>query len=345
MTISHLGAVTLEKAASTGSALPGDVVTYTLRLRNSSGDRSETVDLVDILPNGFSYRPDTATVAGQPVEPRVAGKQLKWDAIEIAPMGTSVVTYDVVVSGAAKVGSFVNRARAFDPLTGQPVTEEARATVRIEPDPVFQCATVIGRVFDDRNLDGYFNTAKSKSKAVSPEVVERGLPNVRLIAPNGVSVTTDEHGRFSLPCAVLPRQIGSNFMLKLDERTLPAGYRLTTENPRVVRTTAGMLSKMNFGAARTPVARIDISEKAFLRPDALKPALSDGLRELVASIAKRPSVVRIVYQAAETETNREASKKLRIIERHIRKLWAEHGKYSLTVEALIERAAGRDKRK
>ena len=51
---------------------------------------------------------------------------------------------------------------------------------------------------------------------------EKGLPGVRLATVNGELITTE--GRYSVPCAMIPdAAIGSNFILKLDTRTLPTG--------------------------------------------------------------------------------------------------------------------------
>ena len=63
---------------------------------------------------------------------------------------------------------------------------------------------------------------------------------------------------------------GSNFIMKLDERTLPSGYRMTTENPRVVRATRGKMVKLNFGAAIHRVVRMELSPEAF-EPDSTDP--------------------------------------------------------------------------
>ena len=72
---------------------------------------------------------------------------------------------------------------------------------------------------------------------------------MRLATPRGLLVTTDAEGRFHVPCPDIPNaDRGSNFVMKLDDRTLPSGYRLTTENPRDVRITRGKLVKLNFGA-------------------------------------------------------------------------------------------------
>ena len=67
---------------------------------------------------------------------------------------------------------------------------------------------------------------------------------------NGVLITTDAEGRYHVPCAAIPdAAIGSNFLLKLDPRTLPTGYQVTSENPRDVRVTRGKVTVLNFGAA------------------------------------------------------------------------------------------------
>ncbi|MCT7375809.1 hypothetical protein [Chelativorans salis] len=102
----------------------------------------------------------------------------------------------------------------------------------------FGCSDIIGTVFDDQNGNGYQDAG------------EQGLPGVRLATVRGWLITTDARGRFHVACAnEAAGRFGSAFILKLDVRTLPSGYRLTTENPRVVRLTAAKMSKLNFGAS------------------------------------------------------------------------------------------------
>ncbi|WP_309085984.1 hypothetical protein [Chelativorans sp.] len=102
----------------------------------------------------------------------------------------------------------------------------------------FECAEVIGKVFNDRNGNGLQDRG------------EKGLPGVRVATPKGWLIITDEHGRFHVACADMPEgSLGSNFIMKVDTRSLPTGYRLTTENPSMVRLTAGRMAKLNFGAA------------------------------------------------------------------------------------------------
>jgi len=100
----------------------------------------------------------------------------------------------------------------------------------------FNCSDIIGIVFDDQNKNGFHDPS------------ERGLPGVGIATVNGVWIVTDRLGRFSLPCALIPGRFGSSFILKLDPRSLPAGYQVTTHNPVWLRATAGRVHVVGFGA-------------------------------------------------------------------------------------------------
>jgi hypothetical protein len=103
-------------------------------------------------------------------------------------------------------------------------------------------------VFDDVNRNGYQMGEKAAERARSARLL----------------VTSDDHGRFHITCAVAPDEDrGSNFILKVDDRTLPTGYRITTENPRVQRATRGKMMKFNFGAAINKIVRIDVANGVF----------------------------------------------------------------------------------
>jgi len=350
-----LGGLTITKTVDRGQANPGEVVTYTITVGNSSTNQTTVTDVVDVLPSGFIYQPGTATVNGVATEPVDSGRRLLWQDVSLPPTGTATIVLDVLISASVKPGDHDNVARAISPGTGLAVTPDAVATVRIAADPVFACSTIIGRVFDDLNQDGYYNgEPKEDHSAVTDQTYhgdkwnepeqpkrEKGLPGVRLVAPNGVAVTTDPHGRFSLPCAALPADIGSNFMLKLDTRTLPSGYRLTTENPRVVRVTPGMLTKMNFGATISRVVRVDLSDRAFGTGEAARQPrqeLVDGLKSMVAKVADTPTMLRISYQLANGESEKLARQRMREIEKLLRRLWPANGRYQLNVETVIQRS-------
>jgi hypothetical protein len=118
---------------------------------------------------------------------------------------------------------------------------------------------------------------------------------VRVVALDGMIITTDANGLFSVPCAALPRDSGSNFLLSLDERTLPTGFAMTTANPLVMRLTPGMLSEMNFGARLAQTMRIDLNAHAFAHGTTINPALAQGISVMVARLAEDPMGVDLVY--------------------------------------------------
>ena len=348
-----VGGIAITKVADRGTVRVGEVFTYTIEVTNISTVVTSTVDVVDVLPRGFLYRPGTGTLDGAPTEPTVSGRRLVWEDVTLAPGATSTVTLATFVSSSVTPGRHVNTAVARDSISGRPVSREARATVRVEADPVFACGTVIGRVFDDANHDGIardalgsavpmvsnqeFSTGKlgDLSPETGPEdMSEPGIPGVRLVTPNGLAVTTDQFGRFSLPCAALPRDIGSNFMLRLDERTLPTGFRVTSENPRVVRLTPGMITRMDFGASLSRVVRVDIAAAAFAGTT-LRSELEAGLVRMVTEIAGTPSVLRITYQLAPGEDARNGRTRAGAVEAAVRRLWPANGRYALTVETVV----------
>ena len=60
-------------------------------------------------------------------------------------------------------------------------------------------------------------------------------------------------------------RIGSNFVLRLDEATLPQGWAVTTDNPRSIRLTRGKMSELNFGVSEVDVINLQIDGRAFAR--------------------------------------------------------------------------------
>ena len=321
------GGVTLEKIAGVSTAVVGDVVPYTITIGNDAAGVAISARLADTLPEGFVMRTGTARLDGVAVEPVVSGRRIVLEPVTVQPGQKRELTMDVFVSSAAKPGLRTNHVRLISPLTGRDIAPEASATVRIEADAVLQCATILGRVFDDRNQDGHMDDAGA----------EKGLPNVRLISPRGLAIHTDAQGRFSVPCAALPRNIGGNFMLRLDARSLPSGYRLTTENPRVVRVTPGMITRLDFGATLSRLIRIDLAANAFDEAGMRAP-LQAGLKTLVSEVRDTPAMLRITYQLAPGESGKLAQQRIKAVQDALRRLWPANGRYELNVETTILRA-------
>jgi uncharacterized repeat protein (TIGR01451 family) len=337
------------KTATPTNAKLGDTITYSLRFENMLDTIEAGVSFVDTLPAGIVYTPGTATVTGGPAnDPVVAGRTLTWGPDDMDPGQVVEITYQTrLISGSA--GEYVNTAIAVG-ADGQVLSNVASATVTRRAEAVFDCTDIIGKVFDDYNMNGVqdgvvedrgITDQNYRRKLYEAEVgavgAEPGIPNVRLATPNGTLITTDEFGRYSVPCAALPADIGSNFFLKLDTRTLPTGYFVTTENPRVVRTTRGTISHMNFGATLGNLVEIDLLASAFAQSgDMPTKSLTDYVAQLVAQIRSVPSVVRLTYYRA-GEDDGVANARLDELEALIRRLWDAQGRYRLTIERIVRR--------
>jgi hypothetical protein len=161
---------------------------------------------------------------------------------------------------------------------------------------------------------------------------------VRVVTTRGSVITTDAFGRFHVPCAELPREMGSNFTIKLDTRSLPTGYRLTTENPRTIRVTPGKMAKVNFGVSLSRVVRIDLSAQAFTAEGQPSAALKQGISGLVAQLQAEPSVLRLNYRLA-GESDAVAARRLDRVEALVRGAWQDKGT-RLRVERTLQRPGG-----
>ena len=173
------------------------------------------------------------------MEPTTNGRELLWTDVDVpGGQGRPGSRWCSPWARASARASTPTAPRRWPRPTGALLTGEASATVRVVPDPTFDCTDVLGKVFDDENRNGMQETG------------ERGLAGVRLVTARGLVATTDAHGRFHITCAIVPREDrGSNFVLKLDDRTLPTGYRMTTRQVQVQRATRGKALPFHFGAA------------------------------------------------------------------------------------------------
>ena len=309
------------KRAKASTIHRGEKVAYVIEATDVS---LSPVRFVDVMPPGFAFIKGSAQVNGTTKVPTIDGQRLVFDGLEPDATGKIHLELTLVTTAAITPGSYTNKAQLIDPATDALVAS-AKAVVEVISDPVFDCGEIIGRVFDDKNSDGYQNDG------------EPGLPGVRVATVNGLLITTDKFGRFHVGCADVPdADIGSNFIMKLDTRTLPTGYRVTTENPRVVRLTRGKMTKLNFGASVGRVVRLDLKDEAFAKGGtALMPKWKAGLAQLVAILDKQPSTLRLTYHSGGKDKNL-ASKRLTAIESMIETMWKQRpGRYRLPIETRL----------
>ncbi len=310
------------KTTTVDSARLGEIVPYTLTFRNTADFTVRDVEFVDIMPRGFTYVSNSASIDGVPVEPTTADLQrLVWSGREVASGATSTLTLSLRLGAGIKGTKFTNTTFAWDPQNRNEISNQARAVIELEIESVFQCSHVIGRVFDDLDKDGYHDPG------------EPGLGGVRVVSVNGLLITTDQYGRYHVTCDSVPNEsIGSNYILKLDTRTLPTGYIVTSENPRVVRLTQGKISKINFAAANLRVVRVELSDDSFEgQGSGLKRETLQNLGKILALLGQERSVLELDYASTGSIDNTRNSR-LRSVKKLMLNAWKKQSKdYPLEV--------------
>jgi uncharacterized repeat protein (TIGR01451 family) len=346
------GALTVSKTTPLVQVTRGQLIPYTITVTNVLSGVVQGVALVDSFPAGFRYVPGSARIDGTPAEPALAEFTLTWSNLSFAAGAHHTVVLLLAVGAGVGEGQFMNRAQAFAqvsastasrvqasaagahtavkraqaaaaPVLGNALSSEGSATVVVVPDTTFDCTDVIGKVFDDKNGNGQQDPG------------EPGLPGVRVVTTRGLAAVTDEFGRFHITCAITPLEgRGSNFALKLDDRTLPSGYRLTTPEVLVERATRGKALRFEFAASIHRVVSLDLSDAVFEPNSAdMRPQWQPRLELLLTELRKSRSVLRLSY-VADVEEKALADRRLEAVTRTIRDGWrALNCCYELTIES------------
>ena len=296
----------------------GDIVPYTITVTNTEDLPRVGLDIIDYTPPGFKYVEDTSFLDEVETDPTVTGRELLLSDFDFAANETKTWTLMLVVGAGVGDGVYTNQAYIRDENDVE-ISNRGEAVVQVSPDPLFDCSELIGKVFDDKNQDGYQDEG------------EPGMAGVRLATAKGLLVTTDQYGRYHIACAAIPNgQIGSNFVIKVDERTLPTGYHLTSENPRVVRLTRGKMSKANFGTALENIVDLEVTDAAFVSgSETLKPEFASQLGDVIEALKGQESTLRLTYIAS--TLGRED--RIDALSHQIENLWDDYGSdYDLNIE-------------
>jgi uncharacterized repeat protein (TIGR01451 family)/fimbrial isopeptide formation D2 family protein len=318
-------AVAISKTTPVINTARGQMVPYTITIQNTLSATLTQLVVIDMLPPGFKYVAGSARYDSTPAEPVRNGRELRWENIMLVPGERHTIRLLAIVGSGVSEGRYVNQAQMITALTGGFASGVATATVQVMPDPTFDCTDVIGRVYEDTNGNGY------------PDTGEKGLPGVRVVSARGLIATTDQYGRYHLTCAAVPNETrGSNFILKVDERSLPAGFRVTTENPLVRHATRGKMIKFNFGASLHHVVRLDMSDDVF-EPNTttMRPQWIPRLSLLLGELRKTPSILRLAY-LADVDDPSLARRRLDSVKQEIAARWQQPAApYVLRIETEI----------
>ncbi|TAA44076.1 DUF11 domain-containing protein [Pseudoxanthomonas winnipegensis] len=151
--------IRLTKTVAVNTAVVGDLVRYTLTVRNVGDGNFVGGAITDTPPPGFTYVAGSlvagdddrsATVSGQsPI--RIAG-------VDVAAGQSATFVYLMRVGAGVRQGTQVNQAQAVT-AAGAPVSNVATASLTISSDPLVDESLLVGTVFDDRDGDGWQDSA------------------------------------------------------------------------------------------------------------------------------------------------------------------------------------------
>lgn len=222
----------LDASAPSTHVRAGSMKMVALRLHNLSSDTLTNVEVVAQPDEGIHIRAGDGNVDGHKVGSREGS--VIFAAGTLLPAQESVFSFPVVFTSGIVIGKSYS-IRAFARATTVSASEPIEITFHPEGDPVFDEATIIGKVFNDTNQNGVQDEG------------EKGVPWVRLATEWGVVVVTDEHGKYHIP-AVRP----GRHVVKIDGHTLPEGTKFITEEAYLVKNTSGMMAKANFAVLIPP---------------------------------------------------------------------------------------------
>jgi uncharacterized repeat protein (TIGR01451 family) len=243
----------LTKSVDQPRAEIGDVVTYHIDIRNPTASVVSRVSVRDRLPEGFRYVQGTArlnvgSAPEQKIEPESPGEDLVFPVGELAPGSAARLLYRVRIGANARPGDRDNVAIGSGdfPSGERGSTGTARATVRVGGGVFSSQQVIIGRVYEDVNRNGSFDST------------DKPMAGIRLYLTTGQSVITDSQGLYNFPA------IGDgSLVLALDPITVPSGYLLQDGGnvagrswTRLLRTPigGGALLRQNFVLVRSASA-------------------------------------------------------------------------------------------
>ena len=267
-----VGALAVSKSGDRTRVSLGEIIQYTVDVRNTSTVAIQGAGIFDQLPPGLDLVEGSVLLDGGPLTAVSGeGRMLTFEVGLIGPNDTANLTYAVRVLPTAGAGDKINTAQAIGTAVGfaDPIRSNLAAfTVNVDPsEGVFSReGVVLGKVFLDCNANG-----------VQDGDSEPGIPGVQIVTQEGLSVVTDAFGRYSLP-QLDPR----THVLDVREATLPGGTEVAATHvfdtgragSRFVPLRAGDLRTEDFAVVGCAP---DVLEKIRVRMTALRERTGSGV--------------------------------------------------------------------
>ncbi|NJM56201.1 MAG: DUF11 domain-containing protein [Synechococcales cyanobacterium RU_4_20] len=244
----------LVKTGDRSSAQPGDTVVYRLLFANRGDGVATLRSIEDTLPRGLNLKSASlrsvlsagGNRAETPIGPATpSGRAFSavinnGTGVTIPPGGVLDVVYAAEVTPDAVRGN--GRNLAVGRFPNNDPTNTAVHRLRIIPGLLSDAGALLGRVFVDKNADGFHQPG------------EVGVPYAVIYMDDGNRITTDEEGLFSLANVLPGNRVGT-----IDLSSVP-GYEISPDPnfldrkslSRRAQVAPGSTRLMNFGLKPLP---------------------------------------------------------------------------------------------
>ena len=252
--------IIVSKRADRVAAHVGDIVTYTVSIRNESGadlvyDEARDqggIYMDDAIPETFRYVDGSAVGLLRDMDTGeieqfsvwAQGELLLrfgrpragvWRPLSLPANSELEIRYFLSVGSDTEPGRTArNHAEVRSADTDTLLSNVDYVDVRIEYDPVFDQGVLLGRAFCDEDGDGRFDRGES------------GLPGARIFLDAGYYADTDIEGQFHFS------DIDPGLhLVKIDAHTLPPGSEIVSDEARAFNVTRGLPAVIDFGISCT----------------------------------------------------------------------------------------------
>jgi uncharacterized repeat protein (TIGR01451 family) len=205
----------------------GDILTYTVEIRNTGATTATNTTLVDTLPTGASYTGGVWTSHGLP--PVINGDTLSWTG-EVGFDTVVVITFNVQLDPAFS-GTLRNTAVISDPLFAHPVTVTAETVVTDEPILALDKTSSSAKpgankpLFYTLQVTNWGQPATNEPITITDQIPLNTI--LRSVGPDGVSngdvVTWTRHVTLELGQS-------STFTFSVDVGDVPSGTVIANEH-------------------------------------------------------------------------------------------------------------------
>ena len=146
----------LVKTANKKRAVPGDIVTYLVEIRNLTSGEVHQVSIDDRIPPNFRYVSGSARLTGVPIPDPVGNRPMTFNLGTIPALtdsngngvadpgeaGYEALTYQLIIGSGAEPGDYVNAVAAWDADPSTLISNDDDAVVTVTPDPLFDLSLI-----------------------------------------------------------------------------------------------------------------------------------------------------------------------------------------------------------